>query len=183
MSEATSRIARQPVTIPSGVELQVEGQQIAVTGPKGSDQFTVHEAVTIACDDDNGQLRLSPRASDRQSNAMAGTMRSVVANMVHGVSQGFERKLLINGVGYRAQIQGDVLNLTLGFSHAVHYPIPADIEIECPKNTEVVVRGASKQRVGQVAAQIRKFRPPEPYKGKGVRYENEEIIMKEAKKK
>ncbi len=183
MSEATSRIARQPVTIPAGVELEIDGQEVSVKGPKGSDRFTVNDAVSITRDDDNGEIRFAPRVGDRPSNAMAGTMRSVVANMVHGVSQGFERKLIINGVGYRAQVQGNVLNLTLGFSHAVNYPIPEDIQIECPKNTEVVVRGASKQRVGQVAAEIRKFRPPEPYKGKGVRYENEEIIMKEAKKK
>ncbi len=183
MTEATSRIARQPVTVPSGVELEIDGQDVRVKGPKGEDGYTVHEGVSITRDDADGKVRFAPRASDRQSNAMAGTMRSLLASMVTGVSEGFSRKLEINGVGYRAQVQGNVLNLTLGFSHAVHYEIPADIQIECPKNTEVVVRGSNKQRVGQVAAEIRKFRPPEPYKGKGIRYDDEEIIMKEAKKK
>ena len=181
MAETTSRIARQPVAVPSNVELDIDGQQVTVKGPKGTDGYTVHDWVQVSRDGD--QVRLAPRKGDRESQAMAGTMRALLNNIVKGVTDGFERKLVIKGVGYRAQMQGNTLNLTLGFSHPVRYDAPADIQIQCPSNTEVVVRGASKQRVGQVAAEIRAFRPPEPYKGKGVRYENEEVIMKEAKKK
>ncbi len=181
MIEPTSRVARQPVAVPQGVEVDVQGQRIEVKGPKGSDGYTVHEWVEVQRDED--QVRFAPRRTDREANAMAGTMRSLLNNMVHGVSEGFEKKLHIRGVGYRAQMQGNNLSLTLGFSHAVNYPVPEDVEISCPSQTEVVVRGSSKQRVGQIAAEIRAFRPPEPYKGKGVRYENEEVIMKEAKKK
>jgi large subunit ribosomal protein L6 len=181
MIEATSRVARQPVAVPQNVEVEIQGQQITVKGPKGTDGYTVHELVEITKDD--GQVRFAPRKADRQANAMAGTMRALLNNIVQGVTEGFQRKLVIRGVGYRAQMQGTVLNLTLGFSHPVRYEAPEDIQIECPSNTEVVVKGASKQRVGQIAAEIRAFRPPEPYKGKGVRYENEEVIMKEAKKK
>ena len=181
MIEATSRVARQPVALPQNVEVDVQGQQITVKGPKGTDGYTVHDLVEVVRED--GQMRFAPRTADREANAMAGTMRALMNNIVKGVTDGFQRKLVIKGVGYRAQMQGSTLNLTLGFSHPVRYETPADIQIECPSNTEVVVKGASKQRVGQVAAEIRAFRPPEPYKGKGVRYENEEVIMKEAKKK
>ena len=181
MTETTSRIARQPVAVPSNDEVDIEGQQVTVKGPNGTDGYTVHDWVEISRDGD--AIRLAPRKGDRESQAMAGTMRSLLNNLVTGVTKGFERKLVIKGVGYRAQMQGDTLNLTLGFSHPVYYKAPSDIQLQCPSNTEVVVKGASKQRVGQVAAEIRAFRPPEPYKGKGVRYENEEVIMKEAKKK
>lgn len=181
MVDTTSRVARQPVVVPQNVEVDIQGQQIAVKGPNGSDGYTVHDWVEVTRDDD--RVRFAPRRSDREANAMAGTMRSLLNNIVKGVTDGFQRKLVIRGVGYRAQLQGRTLNLTLGFSHPVRYEAPEDIQIECPSNTEVVVKGASKHRVGQVAAEIRAFRPPEPYKGKGVRYENEEVIMKEAKKK
>lgn len=181
MIEPTSRIARQPVVVPNGVEVDIQGQKISVKGPKGSDGYTVHDWVDIHRDEES--IRFTPRRNDRQAHAMAGTMRSLLDSMVHGVSEGFEKKLQIQGVGYRAQIQGNTLNLTLGFSHTVNYEVPEGIEISCPSQTEVVVRGSSKQRVGQTAAEIRAFRPPEPYKGKGVRYQGEEIIMKEAKKK
>lgn len=181
MIEPTSRIARQPVMVPSGVEIEIQGQHIEVKGPKGSDSYTVHDWVEVEREED--QIRFAPRRTDREANAMAGTMRSLLNNIVRGVSEGFEKKLQIRGVGYRAQMQGNNLSLTLGFSHAVNYAVPDDIEITTPSQTEVVVRGLSKQRVGQAAAEIRAFRPPEPYKGKGVRYEGEEVIMKEAKKK
>jgi len=181
MVEATSRVARAPVRVPQGVEVEIQGQQVTVKGPKGTDGYTVHDWVEVARDDD--RVRFEPRHEDRKANAMAGTMRALLNNIVVGLTQGFERKLEIRGVGYRAQAQGRNLNLTLGFSHPVNYPVPEDIEVQTPSNTQIVVRGTSKQRVGQVAAEIRAFRPPEPYKGKGVRYEGEEVIMKEAKKK
>lgn len=181
MVETTSRVARVPVTVPQGVEVEIQGQQVTVKGPKGADGFTVHDWVEITRDDDS--VRLAPRRGDRESNAMAGTMRALLNNIVVGVTQGFERRLEIRGVGYRAQMQGNNLNLTLGFSHPVHYAVPEDVEVQVPSTTQVVVRGTNKQRVGHVAAEIRAFRPPEPYKGKGVRYEGEEVIMKEAKKK
>jgi large subunit ribosomal protein L6 len=181
MVEATSRVARKPVAIPGNVEVAVDGQHIRVDGPRGSDAYTVHDWVEARFED--GAVHFAPRRQDRQANAMAGTMRALMDNLVTGVSEGFQRKLVIKGVGYRAQIQGDTLNLTLGFSHAVHFAVPSDVQIECPTQTEVVVKGANKQRVGQVAAEIRALRPPEPYKGKGVRYDDEEILIKEAKKK
>jgi large subunit ribosomal protein L6 len=181
MADATSRVARKPVPVPSNVELEIDGQHVSVKGPKGSDAYTVHGDVEVYRDD--AGVRFAPRRANREDNAMAGTMRSLLNNIVVGVTDGFQRKLVIKGVGYRAQMQGNNLKLTLGFSHDVNFPVPEGIQIECPSNTEVVVKGSSKQRVGQVAADIRAFRPPEPYKGKGVRYENEEVIMKEAKKK
>ncbi len=181
MVETTSRVARKPVPVPSSVDIAIEGQHVSVTGPKGSDAYTVHGDVEVFRDESG--VRFAPRRAGRDENAMAGTMRSLLNNIVVGLTEGFQRRLVIKGVGYRAQMQGNKLKLTLGFSHDVMFAVPEDIQIECPSNTEVVVRGASKQRVGQVAADIRAFRPPEPYKGKGVRYENEEVIMKEAKKK
>ncbi len=181
MAEATSRVARKPVFVPANVEVDVQGQHVSVKGPNGSDSYTVHDWVEVRHDED--AVRFAPRREGRDENAMAGTMRALLNNIVVGLTEGFQRKLVIKGVGYRAQMQGNALKLTLGFSHDVNYPVPEGIQIECPSNTEIVVKGASKQRVGQVAAEIRAFRPPEPYKGKGVRYENEEIIMKEAKKK
>lgn len=181
MVEATSRVARQPVAVPAGVEVDIQGQQVNVKGPKGSDTYTVHDWVEIRREADT--IQFAPRRAERQANAMAGTMRALLNNIVRGVTDGFEKRLAIRGVGYRAQMQGDSLDLNLGFSHPVHYPVPDGVEITAPSPTEVVVRGSSKQRVGQVAAEIRAFRPPEPYKGKGVRYQDEEVIMKEAKKK
>ena len=176
-----SRIANKPVELPSGVEAKINGQMVNVKGPKGSSDLTLHESVTVA---QNDQALNFAMADEKASNlAMAGTMRSLVANMVLGVSQGFEKKLTLIGVGYRAAVQGKVLNLTLGFSHPVNFEIPEGINIECPSQTEIIVTGIDKQQVGQVSANIRAYRPPEPYKGKGVRYSDEYVIRKEAKKK
>jgi large subunit ribosomal protein L6 len=176
-----SRIANKPVEIPSGVEVSVSGQTISAKGKNGNMSLVVNEKVAVAQED--GVLKFSGREGVAGSVAMAGTMRSLTDNLVTGVSQGFEKKLTLIGVGYRAQAQGNVLNLTLGFSHPVNYKIPEGITAETPSQTEIVIKGADKQKVGQVAAEIRAFRPPEPYKGKGVRYEDERVIRKEAKKK
>lgn len=181
MVETTSRVARQPVSIPQGVELEIDGQAIRVKGPKGSDGYTVHDWVEVKREEDH--VVFAPRRGDRPAQAMAGTMRSLLNNIVRGVTEGFQRKLIVKGVGYRAQAQGRNLSLTLGFSHPVNYAVPENVEIQTPTATEIVVSGMSKQQVGQVAAEIRALRPPEPYKGKGVRYEDEEVIIKEAKKK
>ena len=176
-----SRVADSPVTVPADVDVKLSGQRIDVKGTKGALVMDVHERVEISFKD--GVLRFAPRSTDKQSNAMAGTTRSLVNNMVTGVSQGFERRLQLQGVGYRAQAQGNKLNLQLGFSHPVEYRLPEGIAVETPSQTEIVVSGVSKQLVGQVSAEIRAFRPPEPYKGKGVRYANEHVRRKEAKKK
>lgn len=176
-----SRIAKAPITVPSGVDVKIDGQKVTVKGPKGALSWSLHPAVGMVSED--GSLKIAPVDDKGDHWAMAGTMRALVNNMVVGVSSGFERKLSLVGVGYRAQAKGKVLNLALGFSHPVDYPVPEGIEIETPVPTEIVVRGADKQRVGQVAAEIRAYRPPEPYKGKGVRYSDEQVIRKEAKKK
>jgi len=174
-----SRIAKKPVEIVSGTEVTISGQTVSVKGPKGAISMDLHETVNIA--QEGNQLLLTP-ANDA-AMAMTGTMRSLVDNMVVGVSVGFEKKLQLIGVGYRAQAQGNVLNLTLGFSHPVNYAIPEGITIETPTQTEISVQGVDKQKVGQVSAEIRAYRPPEPYKGKGVRYVDEYVLRKEAKKK
>jgi large subunit ribosomal protein L6 len=176
-----SRIAKAAVSIPTGVEVTCGEQQIQVKGAKGSLALDLHPAVQVQLNE--GALQVQPKVADRTSWAMAGTMRALVNNLVVGVSQGFQKKLQLVGVGYRAQSKGKVLNLSLGFSHPVNYPVPEGITIETPSQTEIVVSGCDKQRVGQVSAEIRRFRPPEPYKGKGVRYADEQIIRKEAKKK
>ncbi|MFA7096270.1 MAG: 50S ribosomal protein L6 [Gammaproteobacteria bacterium] len=176
-----SRVAKQPIAIPAGVEVTIDGQAIKVKGPKGMLQWLVHEAVGVTKAD--GVLTVAPRTESKENTALAGTTRALVANMVKGVSEGFERKLELVGVGYRAQAQGKVLNLSLGFSHPVSFPVPDGISIETPSQTEIVIKGADKQQVGQVAAKIRGYRPPEPYKGKGVKYSDEVIVRKEAKKK
>lgn len=176
-----SRIANQPVEIPSGVEVNISGQTVSVKGKNGSMSLDVHEKVEVAQED--GSLKFKGREGVVGSVAMAGTMRSLTDNLMIGVSQGFEKKLTLVGVGYRAQAQGNVLNLTLGFSHPVNYKIPEGITAETPSQTEIVIKGSDKQKVGQVAAEIRAYRPPEPYKGKGVRYADERVIRKEAKKK
>ena len=176
-----SRIAKKPVEIPSGVEISISGQTISAKGKHGNMSLVVNEKVAFAQED--GVLKFSGREGVSGSVAMAGTMRSLTDNLVIGVSQGFEKKLTLIGVGYRAQAQGNVLNLTLGFSHPVNYKIPEGITAETPSQTEIVIKGVDKQKVGQVAAEIRAFRPPEPYKGKGVRYADERVIRKEAKKK
>ncbi len=176
-----SRVAKAPVLIPKGVEISFKDAQVSVKGPKGILEHTIHQAVEVAQD---GQ-HLSFKARDNINNAvaLAGTTRALLNNMVAGVSTGFERKLNLVGVGYRAQIKGNVLDLSLGFSHPVEFPIPEDVSIETPSQTEILVKGIDKQRVGQTAAIIRRFRPPEPYKGKGVKYSDEHIVRKEAKKK
>ncbi|MGB5833632.1 MAG: 50S ribosomal protein L6 [Thiohalocapsa sp.] len=176
-----SRIAKAPIDLPSGVDVKIDGRDITVKGPKGTLSQRLHPSVKLAAEDKS--LHIEPVSDKGDSWAMAGTMRSLLNNMVVGVSNGFERKLTLIGVGYRAQTKGKVLNLALGFSHPIDYPVPAGIEIETPSATEIVVKGADKQRVGQVAAEIRSKRPPEPYKGKGVRYTDEQVIRKEAKKK
>jgi len=173
-----SRVAKKPVALPKGVDLQVSDDSISVKGPKGTLSMVRPAGVDVAIED--GQATMSPQGSD--NIAMAGTLRALIANMVTGVTDGFERKLELVGVGYRASMQGSDLNLSLGFSHPVVFNTPEGINIETPSQTEVLVKGADKQQVGQVAAKIRGFRPPEPYKGKGVRYAGERIIMKEAKK-
>jgi len=176
-----SRIANSPVDIPTGVEVSISGRDISIKGSKGSLDLTIHDLVEIKQEDN--VLLFSATNNGKKSNAMAGTFRALVNNMVLGVSNGFEKALQLQGVGYRAQTQGKNLNLTLGFSHPIEYSIPEGIEIETPSQTEVLVKGIDKQLVGQVSAEIRAFRPPEPYKGKGVRYLNEYVKRKEAKKK
>jgi len=176
-----SRIANKPVEIPSGVEINISGQSMSAKGKLGSLSMEVNEKVQLKQEDN--VLKFSGKDGVDGSVAMAGTMRSLADNMVVGVSQGFEKKLELIGVGYRAQAQGNKLNLTLGFSHPVVYDVPEGISIETPSQTEIVIKGADKQRVGQVSADIRAYRPPEPYKGKGVRYSDERVIRKEAKKK
>ena len=176
-----SRVAKNPVKLPSGVELKIDGRKVSVKDSKGNLEHEVHEQVDVSFED--GIFTVKPREESQESWALAGTTRAVVNNMVTGVSEGFERKLVLNGVGYRAQAQGKTLNLTLGFSHPVAYQLPDGITIETPTQTEIVVKGIDKQLVGQVAANVRAFRPPEPYKGKGVRYADEQVRRKEAKKK
>ena len=176
-----SRIANAPVSLPSGVVVTLDGQLIKVKGSKGELEWNVHELVSVKQED--AQLKVSTNDDSKQATALAGTTRALVNNMVTGVSAGFEKKLTIIGVGYRAQAQGQKLNLTLGFSHPVNYEVPAGITVTTPSNTEIVVSGIDKQKVGQVAAEIRAYRPPEPYKGKGVRYTDEYVLRKQAKKK
>lgn len=176
-----SRVANNPVKLPAGVELKLNGQEVSVKGAKGALQLTIHPSVEVV--QDAGELRFAPRNGDQQSRAMAGTSRALVNNMVTGVTQGFERKLQLVGVGYRAQVAGDKLTLSLGFSHPVEYQLPKGVTAETPSATDIVIRGIDKQVLGQVAAEIREYRRPEPYKGKGVRYADEVVLRKEAKKK
>jgi len=176
-----SRIAKKPVEILSGVEINISGQTVTAKGKQGNLSLDLHETVSVKQED--GALNFMPNDDSKGSMAMAGTMRSLVDNMVVGVAQGFSKQLQLVGVGYRAQVQGNVLDLSLGFSHPVKYAIPEGISIETPSQTEINVKGADKQKVGQVCAEIRSYRPPEPYKGKGVRYSDEHVVRKEAKKK
>lgn len=176
-----SRVAKNPVTLPAGVSIDYKGQTLAVKGAKGELKQDIHPSVDVNVED--SQITFAAREGVDGSGAMSGTMRSIVNNMVTGVSQGFEKKLLLVGIGYRAKAQGKVLDLTLGFSHPVNYELPEGITVETPSNTEIIVKGIDKQVVGQVAANIRAYRPPEPYKGKGVKYADEIIRRKEAKKK
>jgi len=176
-----SRIGKQPISIPSGVTATINGQDVTVKGPKGELSTTLHDLVTVSQDDDG--IKVAPVNDSKDARSMWGMSRSLVDNLVTGVASGFEKKLAIQGVGYRAALQGKNLQLALGFSHDVVYEVPEGIEVACPKPTEIVVTGIDKQRVGQVAAEIRRYRPPEPYKGKGVRYVDEYIVRKEGKKK
>lgn len=176
-----SRVAKNPVAIPSGVEVTLRGQELTVKGAKGSLQFAVPGQVEVLREEK--LLKFAPRDTESRSDTLAGTSRALVNNLITGVTQGFTKKLDLIGVGYRAQVQGNQLNLTLGFSHPVSFKIPEAITIETPTQTEVLVKGIDKQLVGEVAAKIRAYRPVEPYKGKGVRYSNEVVIRKEVKKK
>ena len=176
-----SRIAKNPVSLPSGTEVTIKEDMVVAKGPKGELSMKKHPLVSI--DQEDGVLKIAANDESIQARAMSGTTRALLSNLVNGVATGFEKKLTIIGVGYRAQVQGKTLNLSLGFSHPVNYPIPEGITIEAPSQTEIVITGADKQKVGQVAAEIRRFRPPEPYKGKGVRYSDEYVVRKVAKKK
>jgi large subunit ribosomal protein L6 len=176
-----SRVAKNPISLPSGVDINIADGQITVKGAKGTLQQALHDFVTIDIND--GTVTVKPVEDSREQWAMAGTYRALVNNMVIGVSTGFKKTLKLVGVGYRAQAKGKMLNLSLGFSHPIDYELPEGVTAETPSQTEIVVSGCDKQKVGQVAAEIRSYRPPEPYKGKGVRYADEYVVRKEAKKK
>jgi large subunit ribosomal protein L6 len=176
-----SRVGKKPVVIPSGVTAKVEGQQVAVKGAKGELKFTASDAVSLKLE--GGSVLVTPLAQDKRSRALWGTTRARVQNLVEGVTKGFEKKLEINGVGYKAAVAGKNLQLSLGYSHDVIFPIPAGVTITAPRPTEITIAGIDRQQVGQVAAEIREFRGPEPYKGKGVKYVGEFIFRKEGKKK
>jgi len=176
-----SRIGKKPVPVPSGVTADVAGQTISVKGPKGTLELMLHD--DVAAKMEQGAVQIDPRNDSKRARAMWGTSRPLLANIMTGVSKGFERRLEITGVGYRAAVQGKNLQLLLGYSHEVNYPIPEGITIVTPRPVEIVISGIDKQKVGQVAAEIRDYRPPEPYKGKGVKYAGEYIFRKEGKKK
>ena len=176
-----SRIGKMPIPVPKGADIQIGADQITVKGPLGTLTQALTPAAGIVREGD--ELVVKPGNDSVEANAMSGTLRAVVANMVTGVTKGFERRLTLVGVGYRAQVQGSSLNLSLGFSHPVVHAMPEGVKAETPTQTEIVIKGANKQAVGQVAAEVRGYRPPEPYKGKGVRYANEKVVMKETKKK
>jgi len=176
-----SRIGKKPVTVPGGVTATVEGQEVKVKGPKGELNHVLVEEVMAKLE--NGGIEVAMREDTKRSRAMWGMSRTLVANLITGVTDGFTKRLEITGVGYRAAVVGPNLQLQLGYSHDIQYPIPSDIQVLCPKPTEIIISGINKQKVGQVAAEIRRYRPPEPYKGKGVRYAGEFILRKEGKKK
>ena len=176
-----SRVAKVPVELPQGVEFNMSGTPASMKGSKGQLSIELNSEVELKKEDNT--VSVSPRSGSRFATAIAGTTRALLANMAQGVSEGFEKKLELVGIGYRAASQGNKLNLTLGFSHPVVYDVPEGVSVETPSQTEVVVKGTDKQKVGQVAAEIRRYRPPEPYKGKGVRYSDERVVIKEAKKK
>ena len=176
-----SRIGNKSVAIPSGVTASVEGQTVKVKGPKGALQLVLHDDIKATMD--KGAVTVEPRSETKRARSMWGTSRTLVSNLINGVTKGFEERLEITGVGYRAAVQGKSLNLQLGFSHDVNFPIPEGIAIVTPKPTEIIISGVDKQKVGHVAANIRGYRPPEPYKGKGVKYVGEYIFRKEGKKK
>ncbi len=176
-----SRIGKKAVAVPAGVTASVEGQTVKVKGPKGALQAVLADDVSVTMD--KNAIKVEPRNASKRARALWGTSRTQIANLVAGVTKGFEERLEINGVGYRAAVQGKQLNLQLGHSHDINYPIPQGIAIATPRPTEIVISGIDKQQVGQVAAEIRSFRPPEPYKGKGVKYADEYVFRKEGKKK
>ncbi|MGA2942044.1 MAG: 50S ribosomal protein L6 [Xanthobacteraceae bacterium] len=176
-----SRIGKKPVAVPSGITANVEGQTVKVKGPKGALSFVVPDDVAVKLD--GGQIKVDPRNETKRARSQWGTSRTLIANLIAGVTKGFEQRLEINGVGYRAAVQGKILNITLGYSHDINYPIPEGITIATPRPVEIIISGADRQKVGQVAAEIREYRPPEPYKGKGIKYSDERIFRKEGKKK
>ena len=176
-----SRIGKMPVSVPAGVDVQIKDQQITVKGAGGELKLAPSELVKITSED--GKLSFAPANESREANAMSGTMRQLVNNMVVGVSKGFEKKLTLIGVGFKAAASGSKLNLAIGYSHPVNFEMPVGIAVACPTPTEIVIKGADRQRVGQMAAEIRAVRPPEPYKGKGIRYADEKVVIKETKKK
>lgn len=182
-----SRIAKKPIQIPTGVDVNIEGQLVKVKGPKGELAHSVHQLVSLELADGEAEagkiIKFTARQNSKFAKALWGTSRALVNNMVIGVHQGFEKKLELVGVGYRAQLQGKTLNLTLGLSHPSKYDLPEVVTAELPNNTTIIIRGSDKQKVGQVAAELRSMRPPEPYKGKGIRYADERIVLKETKKK
>ncbi len=176
-----SRIGKKPIVVPSGITANVDGQTVKVKGPKGALEVVVHDDVTVKLD--GGQIKVDPRAETKRARAQWGTSRTLIANLIAGVSKGFEQRLEINGVGYRASVQGKNLQIALGYSHDIVYPIPEGITIATPRPVEIIITGSDRQKVGQVAAEIRDYRPPEPYKGKGIKYAGERIFRKEGKKK
>ena len=176
-----SRVGKMPVALPKGVDVQVTADQITVKGSNGTLVRPVHALVQVL--NEGGMLKVAPANDSSEANAMSGTMRALLANMVEGVGKGFEKKLSLVGVGFRAQAQGAKLNLQVGFSHPVVKEMPEGVKVECPTQTEIVIKGADRQAVGQVAAEVRAIRPPEPYKGKGIRYVGERVVLKETKKK
>jgi large subunit ribosomal protein L6 len=176
-----SRVGKMPIAVPKGVDVQITDDQIAIKGSNGTLSRPLNALVTVK--NEAGTLRFEPANDSAEANAMSGTLRALVANMVEGVGKGFEKKLNLVGVGFRAQAQGTKLNLQVGFSHPVVKEMPAGVKVECPTQTEIVIKGADRQAVGQVAAEVRAIRPPEPYKGKGIRYADERVVLKETKKK
>jgi large subunit ribosomal protein L6 len=176
-----SRIGKKPVAVPSGITANVEGQTVKIKGPKGALQVVLHDDVSVKLD--GGQIQVDPRFETKRARSQWGTSRTLIANLIAGVTKGFEQRLEINGVGYRASVQGKNLQIALGYSHDIVYPIPEGITIATPRPVEIVITGSDRQKVGQVAAEIRDYRPPEPYKGKGIKYAGERIFRKEGKKK
>ena len=176
-----SRIGKKPVAVPSGITANVEGQTVKIKGPKGALQVVLHDDISVKLD--GGQIKDDPRSETKRARSQWGTTRTLIANLIAGVTKGFEQRLEINGVGYRAAVQGKNLQIALGYSHDIVYPIPEGITIATPRPVEIVITGSDRQKVGQVAAEIRDYRPPEPYKGKGIKYSDERIFRKEGKKK
>lgn len=176
-----SRVGKNPIALPKGVEVKISATEVAVKGPLGT--LTQFMGAGVTAKQEADKVLFETTEESQQANAMSGTMRALVNNMVQGVSKGFEKKLSLVGVGYRAQAQGDKLNLSLGFSHPVVHQMPKGVKVETPTQTEIVIKGVDKQQVGQVAAEVRAYRPPEPYKGKGIRYADETVVIKETKKK